>query len=1073
MVLIDLTTEKKHNLIQTSIKYTKSTRFVEMYNNNNKKRYDETNGFDLIKMVSKPSKKLFISTYYDKNMLVKPYFDIDVKNTEYKDRKINKKKILKEVFETINNEFLEDIDDVKIIVADNSRFKKNKYFISFHIIVNSCIYLKVSNLLNIVRHFNHKNEAFDTNVYKDNGGILRFSNQYKDKSVKKAPRLYGYNKNLKPINFDLSHLIINKLWEQTTEHTTLLCDFQKVINKKKYKGGKKNFAPIKYNNNWIITDRQYILIKKMLNDLPPKEEDGYTDWIKIGLILFNYSNTEDSLELWDYWSSLGYKYEKGTCKDKWRQFKLNTNTPLTIGTLIHEHIEYCKKNKKGCLEYTHLHKPIPYKALEGIENLKKLKVKNISSEYLTTKELKTIDEIKKDLDDNKIIFIKSITGSGKTCLIQHLTRGEYGLSVVSRRSLAYFHYDNLDCINYIYDEKDQTHKNMTINKVYQLDSLWEKKCGFGDEYTWNLNLDELKEGYDYIVILDEFNSLINHIFADLPNMKQRRLEIVGNLIKIIKGAKKVLCFDADLSTSTVQFIYENLNDEEMILINNKSNREIKTVVNFYEKENIMIKKMIKDIKNKELFFCCSDRCGKLYENVISLFITNDELKQLKENDEKEKEKKEFIKLEGDNYIIYSGFKSYEKIDTNTWKNKFVFTTPTIIYGIDFNEDKTHKVYSFNYGNTISALGINQQINRIRKPKEINIYVSSKKTYLFRTWEKYLETYKTIKYEDDNLNITNEFRSSLNNLHKRFDFTELQLSSFVDYYLTQFLKNKGYKTINIIKEDKYDIVYCYDLIKKLTKKELINIFKMNKIKKYSKLSKGKMINYFFENQDKIEKIDNDIYTKIQKNNNIIQDKKFKDELKKNKTEIIKLYKSLKYDKTEKMKTKIEIINYIYEDYDLDKGIDDLISMDEIIFNNGKTIEFINIARIRNNKKYEVKDVEINKLLCDDNKIKLFNDFMKKFVKIESIDKFDRKYFKSIDKLKLNDLDMVNKIKLCFHIKAYKGQRINQLFGKMCRNMIPTFTDKTMYKKDKKQIKGMYIIENMKYLIQKKELKFIDD
>jgi hypothetical protein len=62
---------------------------------------------------------------------------------------------------------------------------------------------------------------------------------------------------------------------------------------------------------------------------------------------------------------------------------------------------------------------------------------------------------------------------------------------------------------------------------------------------------------------------------------------------------------------------------------------------------------------------------------------------------------------------------YNLIDTKLWINKFIFFTPSILYGIDFNY-KIVDVFSFVYKNHLNPLQIYQMISRARQQNKVRI-----------------------------------------------------------------------------------------------------------------------------------------------------------------------------------------------------------------------------------------------------------------------------------------------------------------------------------------------------------------
>jgi len=75
------------------------------------------------------------------------------------------------------------------------------------------------------------------------------------------------------------------------------------------------------------------IVVELLNALSPKRWDNYSDWIQIGMILFN-SNI--SLEVWDKFSRCSTHYEYGVCAKFWRSFNKRNLTIRSLWKLVKE-----------------------------------------------------------------------------------------------------------------------------------------------------------------------------------------------------------------------------------------------------------------------------------------------------------------------------------------------------------------------------------------------------------------------------------------------------------------------------------------------------------------------------------------------------------------------------------------------------------------------------------------------------------------------------------------------------------------------------------------------------------------
>ena len=1028
---------KLNNNLMNYIKYTATQGKVSQYAKNtfskhyrNGKLFDKATLKQFIKLVSIPTKKLFYSQYYNENDKVKPFFDYDEKliYNENKDlledkNKLSdyKKTILERLLHKIQNEFTTEDEDENIIVSvgENSRYifenGTKKYKISYHLIVNNTEYCLVKELKKIADFF-----GCDTNVYKGNR-ILRFSNQFKDDTSLEKPTLIDIKietNRMMEQKPNLENFIIFPSDKQEYKHISLIPCLQLVKQKRQYKKGNNQFTPIKINSNYSPQDIQIKILKKILFDLPNKYFEEYDEWLRIGIMLNNFSNDQKLLNLWILFSRQSKEHTNDSltvCSNTWKYMKPRQN-PLTIASLIALHKELPKKIEKTnyyhltpkrkrlvdkkriekhFVDYKILHKPIKFNPLEGIENLKKLETQYISTKYITEPNGKPIKDIKKFLE-RKIIFIKSPTGSGKTTLINYLTKHKKVISVVSRRTLATTHLNAIDAIKYHYNDKKT--EDETIGKVYQLDSLYEKG-------SFNFSLLDIEyESGNYTLILDEFNSMINHFWNYLKNMRERRIELTSNLLTLIENADQVLCFDADITTSTIQWLYENIDTrkEKPILIVNKPNNKIDTEVVFYKDLNIIVEKMKIDIQEKKYFFCCSDRCRRFFKDIIIKLVDKkllEEFEIILEKWDKKKDDNDFY-LETKNVVIYCGYKTPSKLDTSTWKNKFVFTTPTIIYGIDYNLEKTHKIYSINFGGTLNALQINQQIGRIRKPININFYIEEKSIGIFYTWPKYIECFDNIKnlklWPNEFKYINDSYLNSLNRLHQRYNYINDYLSCHIKFHIINIMKNKG---------------YC-------------NFTDNGTILKTKKV-------------DKVDKVNLPCFLKkIGINCN---------------DESNLLFERFVGGSLAKVIKKLEL------------------SIDDITFNSSKMREFLNISRIRENFSLaKINDTGINKLLSPFYKIELLN-IIKDKVGIKSVDEFNRDIFRHSNSKTVQDKNLLNRISIAFKIKTKSPYPLGQLFGKLLNHLLPTFTIHDRISTKGKQYKGFYINEIIKPLLLKIKIK----
>jgi len=72
------------------------------------------------------------------------------------------------------------------------------------------------------------------------------------------------------------------------------------------------------------------LARKLVEILSPKRADGYNDWIQLGWLLHNISDT--LLDCWDNFSKKSHKYSENVCEKYWKKMELKADG-LHIGTL--------------------------------------------------------------------------------------------------------------------------------------------------------------------------------------------------------------------------------------------------------------------------------------------------------------------------------------------------------------------------------------------------------------------------------------------------------------------------------------------------------------------------------------------------------------------------------------------------------------------------------------------------------------------------------------------------------------------------------------------------------------------
>ncbi len=696
---------------------------------------------NFLKKVSKPSAAKCHCIVYHRDTALKPFFDLDIYNDHID---------IKDFITTVKAEF----NSERVVYATNHRMTKNGPKESYHVIVSD----KQTTLAELEKYsiyLEKYTNHIDIGLYRKNKAMLRFSNQIKSDGTKSTPKIYG----------DLKDFIITDVAEED-ELYECPYDVKVSLKKRTYKQKiKKIEDSINVSDNFTPSKKQIELITKMLTDLPVKYAEDFKTWQEIGMALSNYS--PHIKKIWIKFSKRSTKAGHVDCKYStyWNSWIAKFHKkPITIKTLVHYYVkENTEQNKQKILNV--LSRPTYFNRLEDITTLKNLEIIKTKFDF--------ISQIKDDYDNyDKIrnshsIFIKSPTGTGKTTLINDYIKTDdtkHIICLTSRITLA-------DCVLPVFQENIthelkhyKNHTDLGVDCVCQTDSLYK------------INVDQL-EGVEFILILDEFNSLMEHFLNPNDMMYKNRISYLEKFYQICGMATHVFCCDYDLTTKSIEFYLKNVTNTKNLLVINQPNIKNNVPITFYEHESMIYKQMDDDVKNNNYFFACSDRCQKVYEGYVQRLRTKYPDKKIVF----------YASLEGD-----TDFNNLAE----KWKNAFVFTTPTILYGIDYNVMNTHGVYSIDWGNTINVCGINQQIGRVRKPTKINIYINKfADTYIdyynfehFKWNIKQFESLNELKfkeYTDNDVLVT-----SLRDFWLKNEYHNSILRCFYKFHLTNFFNEKG-------------------------------------------------------------------------------------------------------------------------------------------------------------------------------------------------------------------------------------------------------------------------------------------
>jgi putative DNA primase/helicase len=283
----------------------------------------------------------------DENDIHKPYFDLD----GYCDDKPTSDYI-SDLLQPIINE-LQTIYKTKTYALRSSNgIVDDKYKLSYHIIIPKLITNRADNK-HVAEYLKNKFGAIiDTSVYKPYQK-LRLPYSYKNGE-----------RRCKPINgTDKDHIVtyVNDCkctWKNDLPAVEKPCNKKQKNNKQKkqtYTEQQELRDIITYDSVKQCDKCDIQHINKLLQIISPNRVNDYTDWVSVGMILYNVSNANDEyLEAWNTWSKQSHKYAKNECFNKWNTFTHTADNQLTVATLhywakIDNITEYNKMTLHDCM----------------------------------------------------------------------------------------------------------------------------------------------------------------------------------------------------------------------------------------------------------------------------------------------------------------------------------------------------------------------------------------------------------------------------------------------------------------------------------------------------------------------------------------------------------------------------------------------------------------------------------------------------------------------------------------------------------------------------------------------------
>ncbi|TPK41258.1 hypothetical protein FJ492_19845 [Mesorhizobium sp. B2-5-4] len=308
-------------------------------------------------------------------------------------------------------------------------------------------------------------------------------------------------------------------------------------------------------------------------------------------------------------------------------------------------------------------------------------------------------------------FIKSPKGSGKTKLLAQIVASTTGrvLLIGHRRALIDSMCSAMGLACYLHD--DQVDEPLTKRRQRYgicLDSI----------------LKVVEEAPYKLVVIDESEQVLAHLLSQ--TLAEKRPDIVQALICILARAKRVIASDADLSWTSFNFIKEWAERRDgptssQVVINQYQSPKGKLAV--FASETHLIGDFVNAIKEGKRCYFTSNSKEKIKDIATQLAEECPEIAYLvvtsEETASKDPAAMSFIKSPS----------------VEARKYQAVLSSPSIGTGVDITFPNEEQFYDTVYGlfvpQVLTHFECDQQLGRVRHPKQVKVYVSPA-TYAFET-----------------------------------------------------------------------------------------------------------------------------------------------------------------------------------------------------------------------------------------------------------------------------------------------------------------------------------------------------
>lgn len=550
-----------------------------------------------------------------------------------------------------------------------------------------------------------------------------------------------------------------------------------------------------------ITDEKF---EEIIYKLDSKYLNNYSDWLRVTTVC----KCHDKFNIWDKWSKKSSSYDRNKNITMWNHNKGGIDINYLCSILKIDRIQK--------------HKKINY----DISRNETIDYIEYNNNYVFDKSFEDNQYDYKTFEKYDTVILKACCGTGKTTAVashveQYMKENpDYKfVSIVDRRSLAEQHMKSFKNINVkSYQDKKVNPYNesafvVCINSLNQLAALTKK--------------DKNK----YIIFIDEITSFLN--LTHNKTLDHNIKYIYNMLVSIIKHAHKVIVGDAIILNNTFDFLKNRISQEKVTLYITNNFKKFEGVSAVHVRnERVFLKKIIDERgkKNPFLFGCDSASLVTDWYNKCKSEVPKEDKEEL------------------DKFLLLTAETNINITDAEEqFKDKYVFYSPKIEYGVDVTLVIPQNVYIYQKGDTIMPGGSYQQTTRCRNIKTLYYYSEVKEHDLhYESLEDVKETLrKNIEY----------FQSSnqhLYNISTTYDEDEekykiIENSFFNLYSYTEYIKDI-YKT-NMTKHYQEILIENGFIMSEEGKTGKLDKEEKTEIKELTKEIREKLFNEFVESKCK--------------------------------------------------------------------------------------------------------------------------------------------------------------------------------------------------------------------------------